>query len=79
MFNWLVRLWQKFEGWALGRRTFLSLTVPRIFALVVAKNRDMREIPLLVPHADYGDQECCGIIMPVERGATWQIPELLSK
>jgi hypothetical protein len=28
----------------------------------------MREIPLLVPHADYGDQECCGIIMPVERG-----------
>jgi hypothetical protein len=21
-----------------------------------------------VPHADYGDQECCGIIMPVERG-----------
>ena len=20
MFNWLVRLWQKFESWALGRR-----------------------------------------------------------
>ena len=28
----------------------------------------MSEIPILVPHADYGDQECCGIIMPVERG-----------
>ena len=21
MLNWLVRLWQKFESWALGRRT----------------------------------------------------------
>ena len=28
----------------------------------------MHEIPILVPHADYGDPECCGIIMPVERG-----------
>ena len=28
----------------------------------------MREIPLLVPHADYGDTECCAIVIPVERG-----------
>jgi hypothetical protein len=28
----------------------------------------MREMPILVPHTDYGDQECCGIIMPVESG-----------
>ena len=28
---------------------------------------DMRDIPTLVPHQDYGDSDCCGIIMPAER------------
>ena len=27
-----------------------------------------REPPILVPHADYGDPECCGIIMPARAG-----------
>ena len=26
------------------------------------------EYPILVGHSDYGDPECCGIVMPVERG-----------
>ena len=26
------------------------------------------EYPILVCHSDYGDPECCGIVMPVERG-----------
>src|SRR5580698_9236438 len=49
-------------------RPFRTLTVPRISTLGVGKNRYMREMPILVPHTDYGDQECCGIIMPVESG-----------
>ena len=28
---------------------------------------EIREYPILVPHSDYGDPECCGIIMAVER------------
>jgi hypothetical protein len=28
----------------------------------------MHEYPILVAHSDYGDPECCGIIMPVVRG-----------
>lgn len=27
-----------------------------------------REYPILVPHSDHGDPECCGIVMPVIRG-----------
>jgi hypothetical protein len=28
----------------------------------------MPEYPILVCHSDYGDPECCGIVMPVVRG-----------
>jgi hypothetical protein len=28
----------------------------------------MRDIPALVPHEDYGDPNCCGIIMLIDRG-----------
>ena len=28
----------------------------------------MREIPIIVPHMDHGDPECCGCIFPVVRG-----------
>ena len=28
----------------------------------------MPEYPIMVGHSDYGDPECCGIIMPVSRG-----------
>lgn len=28
----------------------------------------MREYPILVAHSDYGDTDCCGILMPVPRG-----------
>lgn len=27
-----------------------------------------REIPIIVPHSDHGDPECCGCIFPVVRG-----------
>ena len=29
---------------------------------------DIREHPLLVPHSEYGDTECCGIIMAFRNG-----------
>ena len=28
----------------------------------------IREYPILVPHSDYGDPDCCGIIMPFRNG-----------
>jgi hypothetical protein len=27
-----------------------------------------REVPIIVPHADHGDAECCGCLFPVIRG-----------
>ena len=42
-------------------------STPRIFTLVVGKNRHMRKIAILIPHEGYGDQECCGIITPVHK------------
>ncbi len=27
-----------------------------------------REIPIIVPHSDHGDPECCGCLFPVIRG-----------
>ena len=29
---------------------------------------EIREYPILVGHSDYGDPECCGIIMPSRNG-----------
>jgi hypothetical protein len=33
----------------------------------------MREYLILVCHSDYGDPECCGIVMPVERGEATEL------
>jgi hypothetical protein len=34
----------------------------------VALDGNQLEYPILVPHADYGDPDCCGIIMAAGRG-----------
>ena len=28
-----------------------------------------RELPPIIPHADWGDPDCCGCMFPVQRGA----------
>ena len=41
---------------------------PEEVAALEAEDDGISEYPILVPHADFGDPECCGIIMPVASG-----------
>jgi hypothetical protein len=41
-----------------------------------ADQQNVREYPILVPHADYGDAECCGIVMPVRNGEYVQLQDI---
>jgi hypothetical protein len=56
----------------LGSRAFFYTPKLRRFGSLHPDHRynhDVdREIPIIVPHADHGDPECCGCLFPVTRG-----------
>jgi len=52
----------------LHRHSFYNKNKSKLCVMDDSGAQSPREIPIIVPHADHGDAECCGCLMPVVRG-----------